>query len=138
MTKEGREFGWLFLRLATGAMMFGLHGYARIGKLYNYFVLKQPWSFVGLVQRIGFPVPAFFAVISALVEAIGSVMLMLGIGTRWVAALMAINMMVATGFELNKGGGGAELPGIYLVALIALAIGGSGKYSLDVRRRPPR
>ena len=138
MTKEGREFGWLFLRLATGAMVFGLHGYARIGKLYNYLVLGQPWSFVGLVQRIGFPIPALFAVASALVEAIGSILLILGIGTRWVAALLAINMMVATGFELNKGGGGAELPGIYLVALIALAIGGAGKYSLDARRRSAR
>ncbi|MEO8369375.1 MAG: DoxX family protein [Candidatus Solibacter sp.] len=134
MTKEGREYGWVFLRVAIGAMLFGLHGYARIGKLYNYFVLGQTWTFVGLVQRIGFPMPAFFAVASALVEAIGSILLILGLGTRWVALLLAINMAVATGFELNKGGGGAELPGVYLAALIALAIGGSGKYSLDARR----
>ena len=62
MTKEGREFAWLFLRLAVGAMMFGLHGWARLGKLYAYFILGQPWSFVSLVQRIGFPMPAVFAV----------------------------------------------------------------------------
>ena len=134
MTKEGREYGWLFLRAGIGAMIFGLHGYARIGKLYNYFVLGQTWTFVGLVQRIGFPMPAFFAVASALVEAICSILLILGFGTRWAALLLAINMAVATGFELNKGGGGAELPGVYLVALIALALGGSGKYALDARR----
>jgi putative oxidoreductase len=134
MTKEGREYGWAFLRVAIGAMIFALHGYARIGKLYNYLVLGQTWTFVGLVQRIGFPVPAFFAVASALVEAVCSILLILGIGTRWAALLLAVNMAVATGFELNKGGGGAELPGVYLVALIALALGGSGTYSLDARR----
>ncbi len=134
MTKEGREYGWVFLRVGIGAMIFALHGYARIGKLYNHFVLGQPWTFVGLVQRIGFPMPVFFAVASALVEAICSIMLILGFGTRWAALLLAINMAVATGFELNKGGGGAELPGVYLVTLIALAIGGSGTYSLDARR----
>ena len=134
MTKEGREYGWLFLRLGIGAMMFGLHGYARIGKLYSYFVLGQPWTFVGLVQRMGFPMPAFFAVAAALTEAICSILLIVGFKTRWSALLLAITLAVATGFELNKGGGGAELPGVYLVALIALAIGGSGKYSLDARR----
>jgi putative oxidoreductase len=135
MTKEGREYGWVFLRVGIGAMMFALHGYARIGKLYNHFVLGQPWTFIGLVQRIGFPAPAFFAVASALVEAICSILLILGFGTRWAALLLAVNMAVATGFELNKGGGGAELPGVYLVTLIALAIGGSGRFSLDGRRR---
>ena len=138
MTKEGRDYGWLFLRLATGGMIFGLHGWARLFKLYNYLVLRQPWTFVGLVQRIGFPMPAVFAVMSALVEAFGAILLIVGLGTRWVALLLAINMAVAVGFELSKGGGGAELPGVYLVALVALAIGGGGDYSLDARRRRAR
>jgi putative oxidoreductase len=136
MTKEGREYGWLFLRAGFGAMIFALHGCARIGKLYSYFVLGQTWTFVALVKRIGFPMPAFFAVVSAVVEAAGSILLLLGLGTRWVALLMAINMAVATGFELSKGAaGGPELPAVYLVVLIALAIGGSGPYSLDARRK---
>ena len=134
MTKEGREYGWLFLRLAIGGMLFGLHGWARLFKLYNYLVLGQPWTFVALVQRIGFPLPPVFAVASALVESFGALLLIAGLGTRWVALLLAFNLAVATGFEISKGGAGAELPGVYLVALIALAIAGGGKYSLDARR----
>jgi len=135
MTKEGRELAWLFLRLAVGAMMFGLHGWARLGKLYAYFILGQPWSFVSLVQRIGFPMPAVFAVASALVESFGALLLLAGIQTRWVALLMAINMAVATGFEIGKGpSGGPELAAMYLIPLLALAVGGAGRFSLDARR----
>lgn len=135
MNKEGRECGWLFLRLGIAGMVFGLHGWARIFKLYNYLVLGQPWTFVALVQRIGFPLPPVFAVASALVESLGAILLIVGLGTRWAAGLLAFNMAVAVGFELSKGGGGAELPGVYLVALLALAIGGGGRYSLDGRRK---
>ena len=135
MIKEGREYGWLVLRLGTGAMLFGLHGWGRIFKLYSYLVLGQPWTFVGLVQRIGFPMPAVFAVASALVESIGAIMLLVGCKTRWVALLLAFNLAVAVGFELSKGGGGAELPGVYLIPLVALALGGAGRYSLDERKR---
>jgi len=135
MTKEGREFAWLFLRLAVGAMMFGLHGWARLGKLYAYFILGQPWSFVSLVQRIGFPMPAVFAVASALVESFGALLLLAGIQTRWVALLMAVNMAVATAFEIGKGpSGGPELAAMYLIPLLALALGGAGRFSLDARR----
>lgn len=132
--RDGADFGLLFLRLGIGGMMFGLHGWARLFKVYNYLVLGQPWTFVTLVQRIGFPVPPVFAVASALVESFGAVLLIAGLGTRWVALLLAINMSVAVGFELSKGGGGAELPGVYLAALATLAIAGSGKFSLDARR----
>ena len=135
MTKEGREIAWVFLRLAVGAMMFGLHGWARLGKLYAYFILGQPWSFVSLVQRIGFPMPAVFAVASALVESFGALLLLAGIQTRWVALLMAINMAVATSFEIGKGpNGGPELAAMYLIPLVALAVGGAGRFSLDARR----
>ncbi|MEO8594881.1 MAG: DoxX family protein [Candidatus Solibacter sp.] len=136
MTKEGREYGWLFLRLGIAGMVFGLHGWARLGKLYSHFILGQPWSFVALVERIGFPLPVVFAVASALVESVGAILLLAGYRTRWVAALMAFNMVVATGFELSKGAaGGPELPGMYLIPLLALAMGGAGRYSLDSKRR---
>lgn len=132
---DGSDFGLLFLRLAIGGMVFGLHGWARLFKVYNYLVLGQPWTFVALVQRIGFPMPSVFAVASALVESFGAVLLIAGLGTRWVALLLAFNMSVAVRFELSKGGGGAELPGVYLAALATLVIAGGGKFSLDARRR---
>jgi uncharacterized membrane protein YphA (DoxX/SURF4 family) len=62
-------------------------------------------------------------------------MLILGFYTRWAAAIMAFNMAVATWFELSKGGSGAELPGIYLVAILAVLVAGPGPFSLDAKRR---
>jgi len=84
---------------------------------------------------MGFPIPGFFAVASALAESIGAVLLILGLYTRWAAAILAINMAVATYFELSKGGGGAELPGIYLIAILTVVLGGPGRFSLDARPR---
>ncbi len=133
-----RDYALLWLRLAVGGITFGLHGAARLGKLYHYFVLGQPWPFVGLVHRIGFPVPVVFAVASSLAESICALLVITGLFTRWAALALVINMSVATGFEISKGGSGAELPAIYLIANIAVAIAGSGRYSLDEWRKDRR
>jgi putative oxidoreductase len=128
------DVGLLLLRVGIGGLIFALHGWARLGKLYGYFVLGQQWSFIGLVQRIGFPAPAAFAIASALAESIGALMIIAGVYTRWAAAILAINVGVATWFEVSKGGAGAELPGVYLAALVAIGILGPGRYSVDGRR----
>jgi hypothetical protein len=47
---KGAEAGLLWLRVATGGMVFALHGWARLGRVYNYLVLGQQWTFVALVQ----------------------------------------------------------------------------------------
>ena len=63
-------------------------------------------------------------------------LLISGLFTRWAALFLAINMGVATCFELSKGSEGSpELPGIYLIAICAILIAGSGPYSLDAMRR---
>ena len=133
-----RDYALLWLRLAVGGITFALHGAARLEKLYHYFVLGQPWPFVGLVHRIGFPVPVVFAVASSLAESICALLVITGLFTRWAALALVINMSVATGFEISKGGSGAELPAIYLIANIAVAIAGSGRYSLDEWRKGRR
>ncbi len=125
----------MWLRVAVGGITFALHGWARLGRLYSYLVLGKEWTFVALVGKIGLPVPPGFAVASALAESIGAILLILGLYTRWAAAILTINMGVATWFELSKGGAGAELPGLYLIAMLTILIGGPGAYSLDGRRR---
>jgi len=45
------------------------------------------------------------------------------------------NASLVLAFELSKGGEGAELPGIYLIAVCAIIIAGPGPYSLDELRR---
>jgi putative oxidoreductase len=123
----------LWLRVAAGGLMFVLHGAARLGFVYGYLVLKQPWPFVGVVERLGFPAPALFAIASSLAESIAAALLVLGFQTRWAAAVLAFNMAVATWIGLPRGAGGMELPGLYLAVYIAILIAGPGQFSLDAR-----
>ena len=62
------DLGLLILRIGIGSMLLGLHGWARLVKAFSYLFLGQPWTFVALVQRMGFPMPTVFAVASANAE----------------------------------------------------------------------
>lgn len=128
------DCGLLFLRIAIGCMLLGVHGWARLVKAFSYLFLGQPWTFIALVQRMGFPMPTVFAVASALAESVGAVLLILGLGTRWAAAVIGINLAVAVGLELSKHSAAIELPTVYLIAIVTIGIAGAGKYSLDNRR----
>ena len=102
MQRAGCDLGLLTLRLGIGGMLLGLHGWARLVKAFGYLFLGQQWTFIGLVQRMGFPVPVVFAVASALAESVGAVLLILGLGTRWATLAIGINLGVAVGLELSK------------------------------------
>jgi len=136
------DYGHLFLRVAIGCAVLFLHGFGRVPRVYHYLVLGQPWTFVNLVGKIGFPAPPFFALCSAAAEFFGGILLIAGLFTRWGAFFLTINMGVATYFEFSKGKDGTpEMPGIYLISICALLIAGSGPYSLDAlwrRRRAPK
>lgn len=129
------DYGLLWLRVAVGCAVLFLHGFGRVPRVFHYLVMGEPWSFVNLVAKIGFPVPHVFALASAFTEFFGALLIIAGLFTRSSAALLAINMSVAVCFELSKGGEGAELPGIYLIAVCAIIIAGPGPYSLDELRR---
>src|SRR5215831_2150590 len=115
--RDSRDLGLLFLRVATGGMLLSVHGWARLLKAFGYLFLGQPWTFVGLVQRIGFPIPVVFAVASALAESVGAVLLIVGLGTRWAALVIGFNLAVAVGLELSKHSASYELPSVYLIAV---------------------
>jgi putative oxidoreductase len=129
------DLGLLFLRIGIGGMLLGLHGWARLVKAFGYLFLGQPWTFVGLVQRMGFPMPTVFAVASALAESLGAILLIAGWGTRWAALVVGFNLAAAAGLELSKHSATVELPAVYLIAILTIGIAGAGRYSLDARRR---
>jgi len=85
------EFGPFVLRLALG-IIFLIHGWP---KLNPNSPMKGVAGFAGFLKQMGVPLPMLSAWVVALLETVGAVLLILGIGTRLVAALLVINMLVA-------------------------------------------
>ncbi len=106
----------------------------RLIQIYKYLVLHQSWVFVGVVEKLGFPVPPAFALLSALSEGIGTVLLAIGLFTRWAALTISISMAVAVYSKASKSES-FELPALYLLGALAIAAFGPGRFSLDRRRR---
>ncbi|MGE0157791.1 MAG: DoxX family protein [Gemmatimonadales bacterium] len=109
------------LRMAT-ALIFMLHGTT---KLFGYPPTDQPRP--ELLSLIG---------VAGVLEVIGGLLLILGLFTRPVALVLAIEMMVAYGmmhlprgiFPTLNGGEPAYLFG---VVFLYLAVAGGGAWSLD-------
>ncbi len=122
-----QEWGITILRVAVG-VIFLPHGGQKL------FV----WGFgavAAFLGELGIPMPMLAAVIVTLVEFGGGLALLLGVYTRWAAALLAIDMLVAIltvhirhGFFLPEG---FEYPLMLLAANLALVFLGSGKCSVD-------
>ena len=133
-----QTIGLLVLRLGFASLLLGFHGWTRLGRAVGYVFYGQPWTFVDLVGRLGFPMPALFAVLSATAESVGAVLIAVGLFTRWASAIVAVNMAVALFNEAWKGDP-LELPALYLVGAVAILLLGPGQWSLDgVLRRKRR
>ncbi len=116
------------LRLAVG-WVFWRHG-----------TTKAHWGVVGVagfLHHLGFPVPAFWAVILIGVETVGAACLVLGLLTRFWAACLAIDMIVAITLAVLPSGRTPELEGLLLAGALALLALGDGPLSVGalLRRR---
>lgn len=85
---------------------------------------------------MGMPFPTINAYLSATTEVSGSVLLLLGLGTRLISIPLMIVMLVAIftvhishGFE--AGANGFEIPLYYLIMLFTLLVYGPGRYSVE-------
>ena len=85
---------------------------------------------------MGIPFPTANAYLSASTEVAGSILLILGIGTRLITIPLMVVMLVAiflvhigNGFE--AGSNGFEIPLYYLIMLLTLLVYGPGRYSLE-------
>lgn len=123
-SKNCKDWGLLALRLAIG-VIFILHGY---GKLFGHN--PDMTMFTGMVSRLGFPMPAFFAYAAALSEFLGGIAILLGIATRVFSVLIGIVMLVALigvkKFAFPMG----DVDFALLMIAVALFSMGPGKYSL--------
>jgi uncharacterized membrane protein YphA (DoxX/SURF4 family) len=88
------DWGLLILRLAAG-IIFLVHGWP---KLNPNSPMKGPAGFGGSLKQMGVPLPIFFGWVVALLETLGAVLLILGLGTRILAVMFAVDMLVAIFF----------------------------------------
>jgi putative oxidoreductase len=118
------------LRILVG-LTFLLHGYPRLANI---------GGFAGFLTSLGVPAPGVFAFLVTALEVGGGLLLILGLATRWVSLLFAIEMLVTTllvklpnaGFIAPQGGGtGAELDLLLLAAALILLTQGSGPLSIE-------
>lgn len=91
----------------------------------------------GLFGAMHLPLPLASAMLVTAVELLGGIALLLGLFTRWMAALLAIDMLMAVlvvYFEPTFFKAGIELPLTLFAVCIALALSGPGAVSLDGTR----
>lgn len=117
------DIALLLLRLWLGVSMLWLHGW---GKLMALFAGKLSFADPLGVGEI----PSFLLTIFA--EVICSVLLVVGLCTRWAAFILAFTMGVAF-FVVNSANlkGNGELAWLYFGGYLALFVAGAGKYSVD-------
>lgn len=105
-----------------------------------YITASMKWQNIGGVAawfgELGIPFPTINAYLVATTEAVGVVLLVLGLATRIISIPLIVTMIVAivtvhwqNGFE--AGNNGFEIPLYYLLFLFVLLITSPGKYSLD-------
>jgi len=137
------------LRLIVG-YGFIEHGYAKLARGLD--------SFIAILHALGMPVPALFAWATVAVELLGGFAVLIGAFIQIASIPMAVVLLVAivtvhlpNGFSSIKlesvdaagahfGQPGYETDLLYLAALLALVLGGSGPLALDrllFRRLPP-
>ncbi len=117
----------LTLRIALGAM-FIAHA------LLKLFVFTLPGT-VQFFQSLGLPGALAYATFAA--ELVGGTMILLGIGTRWVAALLIPILLGAAwahfpnGWLFTAPDGGWEYPAFLSAAALAQALLSDGAYALS-------
>lgn len=118
------------LRVVVG-IVFAAHGWQKLSMMGFDGV-------AGFFGSLGVPLPMLAAVVVTLLELVGGIALILGIGTRVVAALLAVDMLAAlllvhlpNGIFVSNNG--YELVLLLLAAGVYFALVGPGPFSLDNR-----
>ena len=122
------------LRISLG-VMFVAHA------LLKLFVFTLPGT-VGFFQSLG--LPAALAYVTFAAELIGGLLLIAGIGTRWVAAALVPILIGAAwahfgnGWVFSAPRGGWEYPAFLTLAAVVQALLGDGAYALSGLRSQHR
>ena len=83
--------------------------------------------------KVAIPLPGLMAPFIAILELVGGILLLLGVATRIVAALFAIEMLVTTLWVKmpSSGWNSSDLDRMLLVASVLFVLAGPGAAALD-------
>ncbi|WP_019119751.1 DoxX family protein [Brevibacillus massiliensis] len=120
--KRREDIGLLLLRVVLG-LVFLVHGWAK----FQGGIEKT----VGFFATLG--LPGFLAYVVAVIELVGGLLMILGLGTRVISALFALVMLGAILTAKLSAGflGGYELDFMLLAASVCLLLAGSTMWACD-------
>ena len=132
MSKNWSEYASLPIRIAL-ALIFVVHGSRTLFGVWGGGGLASAGEHLAAHGVIP---GEFWAVIAGLLGLFGGIALFIGLLTRWVAAAMAIEMIVLLiAIDLRAGfwatQGGVEFPLIVLASLLSLVLLGAQHYAVD-------
>jgi putative oxidoreductase len=126
------DLGKLILRVGIGSTML-FHG------------ISKAMHGVGFIESmlVKHGLPAFLAYGVYVGEIVAPIMLIVGFKTRIAGVIIAFNMLVAMLLVHTKdiftvteqGAWGIELPMLYLISGLTIALVGAGRYSMDSKTR---
>lgn len=123
--------GYALIRFSTGAILV-YHGYFKLFKGVAPIVADK------VLLPMGFPAPLGFAYWLGILEFFGGALLAVGLWTRPIALMLAIEMAIAAfgwhmknGFFFSSPGGGFEYPFLLMILSIGFLLHGSGRCSVD-------
>lgn len=132
--QRGEPLAYASLRACLGIVMLS-HGLPKLLRTSHGSMADPMAASIRLIETVlHLPFPEVFAMLVALLEGVGGVLLALGVGTRALAAAMAVQM-AAIAYILGPNwpwiDRGIEYPVLMLVLFLYIAYRGAGRYSLD-------
>jgi putative oxidoreductase len=124
-----QDAGLLALRAAGVLPLLLKHGLEKV------FTFSAMAAHFPNPLHIGAVPSLLFAMLS---DSICTVLLILGLATRWAALICLINLSVAWAFVhhfqfFGRGADHGELVVVYVAIMLTLLLAGAGKYSVDAR-----
>ncbi len=121
------DIAYTLVRVIIGCILF-MHGWGKFGTGIG--------GITAYMAKQGLEPAVFFAGASMFLETVGAICVAIGLFTRFFAAALAIEMAIAfldvhlaRGFAVNKGG--FEYVLLIGIVLFAIAVRGGGPYSAD-------
>ncbi len=123
------DVGPLVIRVVVG-IIFVVHGWMKVG--------MGIAGTAGFLASLGIPAASVFAVLLIIGEVVGGIALILGVATRfWAAVGVIISVVALVTVHLSKGflisNGGYEFILLIGAVMVSLLVMGAGKYSVDAK-----